>query len=148
MDFKVPASRITTIGGLTYAKPKWNRKGKTEYVLGAYITKPKRENGKYYRDSPTNNKTMKREKAAIIMLRNMGYTYNQLASALFRSTSYIYKVIQTAKKRGSLNNAALTDHRGGAIGARIRAADARMGYIIASIGSWLGFMTGVEDKPP
>jgi len=147
MDFKILPHHIKVVDGLSYAQPKWSRQAKKQYVLGSFLTIKKSENT-YQRGTSTNRKTSPREKTTIIMLRNFGYTYNQLASAFERSTNYIYKIIKIAKKRGCLNTAALTDHRKGHISNRIRAAGNRLGTLLYIFSQWTAFIEGTEDKPP
>ena len=100
---------------------------------------------RYSRYTSTNRKAAPRERAAIIMLRNHGYTYNQLASAFERSTSYIYKVIRTAMNRGAV---AFRDYRKNPHLVKMQTCLTRIGTLLFRFNQWINFIEGTEDKPP
>jgi len=88
---------------------------------------------------------LQREHAAIIMLRKHGHRINHIAAALFRSTSYIHKVIAQTKKHGGFPN---IDQR--KMPSRIRLAQSvkRWFKLDFMINLWMPFIKGEEDKPP
>jgi hypothetical protein len=120
-------------------------KGHDGLVYGKPRKQSKREN-RYCRTTATNRKTAPRERAAIIMLRKKGYTYNQLASAFIRSTSYIYKVIRNAMNCGVVS---FHDYRAGISDLTKKlTCNNRLGTLILCFSSWIAFIEGAEDKPP
>jgi hypothetical protein len=130
-----------TKDGLTYGKAR----GSYYSAQHGYFLLPKREN-RYSRYTLTNKKTAPRERAAIIMLRKKGYTYNQLATAFERSTSYIYQVCRTAMNRGTLpyrNYKTGLTHM-----AKIITSGRRIGMLLLRFSGWLSFIKGEVEKPP
>jgi len=113
--------------GLVYGKPR------------------KKSENRSIRYSATNRKAAPRERAAIIMLRNKGYTYNQLASAFERSTNYIYKIIRTAMNRGAV---AYRDYRENPHLVKMQTCLNRIGTLLFRFNQWTAFIEGLEDKPP
>ena len=88
---------------------------------------------------------LKREHAAIIMLRKHGHRINHIAAALFRSTSYIHKVIANAKRYGLMPK---IDQR--KMPHRIRLAQSvkRWFQLDFMINMWMPFIKGEEAEPP
>ena len=89
---------------------------------------------------------MPREKAAIVMLRRKyGYSTNQLADAFTRSASQIHRILKVNQALGALH---LKDLR--RLPCRIKklAAVRQRRQLRFYMGKWLGFILGVEDRPP
>jgi hypothetical protein len=124
---KCSFGHVTHTDGLVYGKPR------------------KKSENRYTRYTTTNRKAAPRERAAIIMLRNKGYTYNQLASAFERSANYIYKIIRTAMNRGTV---AYRDYRANPHIMKMRTCLTRIGTLLFRFKDWTAFIKGEEDKPP
>ena len=86
-----------------------------------------------------------REHAAIIMLRRHGHRINHIAELMFRSTSYIHKILTHAKMIGSLP---VIDQRKMQNKTRLRESLNRWKSLSIHILQWQGFIEGSEDKPP
>lgn len=114
---------------------------------GLVIGQPRKQNreNRYTRDTTTNRKTGKREKAAVIMLRRKGYTYNQLASAFERSSSYIYRIIRKAMNNGSVK---YRDYRVIPYITKMLSCNNRLGMLFVRFNEWMAFINGETDKPP
>jgi len=114
---------------------------------GYLIGKPRKNSeNRYERYTLTNRKAGKHERTSIIMLRRLGYTYNQLSSTFERSTSYIYRVCRKAMNLGTI---AYADYREGISHQnKLRDSTRRMGIILCFFSQWTNFIDGVEDKPP
>ena len=100
-------------------------------------------------------KPLKNEKAAIIKLTNLGYSINQIADPLGRSTSYIHRILRTQIVRGWMRK---VDKRKLVSQIRLRTSAIRVNLLSKLWQGWLDFMYGfkidkhgervVVDKPP
>jgi hypothetical protein len=86
-----------------------------------------------------------REKVAIIKLRRLGYSINQLSKAFSRSTSFIHKAIRTGITRGIIH---MVQMRKLPSAARLRCSSIRRKTLDSYIQGWLMFAAGIGDKPP
>ena len=90
-------------------------------------------------------RSLKREKSAIIKLTNFGYSINQLAAAFTRSTSFIHETIQIAIKR---RIARFVDKRKLPSNTRLRLSALRCSNLQRWIKLWMPFVKGEVEKPP
>ena len=86
-----------------------------------------------------------REKCAIIKLTGHGYTINQIATLLGRSTSYIHRTIRTAITRGILHP---IDKRKLPNKTRLATSTKRRNILEKVWGAWESFIYAEVDKPP
>lgn len=100
---------------------------------------------KPYPEHITRVKPFLREKAAIILLRRHGYTINQLAGFLGRSTSFIYRVLRTAILRLTLRSIDMRKLPGTI---RLSTSIRRRLSMEKYRAGWEAFLLGAEDKPP
>lgn len=104
----------------------------------------------YTRKHPYPEKTLRinplpREKAAVIMLRRKGYPINMLSKFLGRSTSYIHRILKTAKLRLTLRH---VDMRKLPNQTRICQSRNRWRNFQKFWTAWEQFITGECDRPP
>ena len=90
-------------------------------------------------------RSKKREKCAIIKLTNFGYSINQLARALTRTTSFIHKTVKIAIKR---KIARFIDKRKLPSNNRLRLSSIRWSNLQKRIKAWLPFINGEVEEPP
>jgi len=114
---------------------------------GLLFGKPRKT---YTRTTPvksgfTKRRVLKRENTAIIKLRRLGYSINQLANAFGRSTSFIHKAIRIGITRGIIH---MVQMRKLPSAARLRCSSLRRKMLDSYIQGWLLFASGVGDKPP
>ena len=88
---------------------------------------------------------LKNEKAAIIMLRRIGYPINMLSKALGRSTSYIHRTLRAAIMRLSLRPCDMRKLPGNT---RIYLSGFRWRNLQKWIQIWEPFLLGETDRPP
>ena len=88
---------------------------------------------------------MKREKAAVIKLRNLGYSINQLKTFFGRSTSIIHKIIN-----GTVwySDCPPKDLRNLPNQVRLKSAQKHRLTIKNFMQLWEAFILGETDKPP
>jgi hypothetical protein len=86
-----------------------------------------------------------REKCAVVKLTKLGYSTNQLAQALGRSTSYIHRIVRTAITRGLTH---FIDKRKLPNQTRLRCSSIRRKTLIKYLPGWEAFILGEGDKPP
>jgi hypothetical protein len=79
------------------------------------------------------------------MLRKHGHRINHIAAIMFRSTSYIYKIVTKAKQYGSLP---VIDQRKMVSQTRLTQSGSRWRSLCQWIIRWQPFIEGTEDKPP
>lgn len=111
-----------------YARPRKNYKRTHPYPTTTYHFKP-----------------LPREKTVVMMLTKKGYSINQLAKGLGRSTSYIHRIVRTAITRGITH---FLDKR--KLPSQIRSATSinRMKRLQKWLTLWEPFLLGEVDKPP
>lgn len=113
------------------------------YIIG-YIPK-KRTRKTPYPEHIIRINPLPREKAAIIKLRRLGHRINHIAKFLGRSTSYVYRVITTAQKRGILTH---FDMRKMPNQMRRIASAQRWTTMLKLWQQWEAWILGEGDKPP
>ena len=133
MDFKPRHSWRNPQDGCPY------NKARKQYTR----TKPPTSGWTKYKNNPHEN-------IAIIKLTRLGYTINQIQTALAsilpqRSTSYIHKTIRTAITRGILH---FIDKRKLPNSIRLRTSSIRMKNLWKWITAWESFFLGTSEKPP
>jgi len=130
LDFKLPSSKLHRKNdNCVYGNPRKN----------------------YTRTHPPINygnkiKWQKNEKVAIIKMRKLGYTINQLADFTGRSRSIVHKILKIATKRLCIVK---KDYRKGLTNqARLRCSSIRRKMLTKFLPAWEAFILGETDKPP
>jgi hypothetical protein len=105
---------------------------------------------KYTRTHPAKTGFLKiknnpRENVAIIKLRRLGYSINQLADAFGRSTSFIHKRLRTAISRGIIH---MVQMRKLPSSIRLLTSSRRRRMLQTYLPLWEAFILGEGDKPP
>jgi hypothetical protein len=114
---------------------------------GCVYNKPRK---KYIRKNPYPTQTMHikpllREKCAIVKLSNFGYTINQIATVLARSTSFVHRVV---RKNITLGSIRFIDKRKLPSQIRLATSARRMTKLQNMISGWMAFILGEVDRPP
>jgi len=91
-------------------------------------------------------KALPREKTAIIQLRRLGsYSINQLSKASGRSTSWIHKILNDARRLGLLRK---DDNRKLPRKAILLGAKKKLFSCFSAFKLWESFILGEGDEPP
>lgn len=90
-------------------------------------------------------RALPREKAAVIKLRRLGYSFSQIAGFLGRSTSFVNRAIQSAYRLRSLSR---YDLRKLQADLRKRSARIRLFSIEKYRHAWESWIIGEGEKPP
>jgi hypothetical protein len=88
---------------------------------------------------------LKREKAALIKLRNLGYSINELKAFSGRSCSVIHRIL---KKHSSLTGGPIKELRKLPNSTRLQSAQKHRLTMERFIQLWEAFILGEVDKPP
>lgn len=86
-----------------------------------------------------------RENVAIIKLRKLGYSINQIADVTGRSRSYIHKRLRTAIARGNIH---MVQMRKLPNAIRLRCSSIRRKTLERFLPQWEAYILGEGDKPP
>lgn len=86
-----------------------------------------------------------REKAAMIKLRRVGLSINQISDFTGRSTSVVRRILRNAQKMGLIRNNSLRKlpYRG-----RMRMASYRRALLEKLRDRWNAWICGAEGEPP
>jgi hypothetical protein len=114
---------------------------------GLLFGKPRK---KYTRTHPYPKNTMRiksipREKAAIVMLRKLGYSMNMIAKALGRSRSLIHRTLRfniSIKNLNPMNMRKLPNQ------IRLRCSSIRWNTLMRLWPVWEAWILGEGEKPP
>jgi len=88
---------------------------------------------------------LKREKAAMIKLRRVGLSINQISDFTGRSRSIVYKILKRAESLGVIRSFSL---RKSAHYGRLRMASFRWNLLLKLHVEWEEWICGESDEPP
>lgn len=130
MDFIIPAKKL--------------RRSKEDECVYGFTRK------QYTRTHPAPKygfkiKNNPRENVAIIKLRKLGYSINQIADVTGRSRSYIHKRLRTAIARGNLH---MVQMRKLPSAIRLRCSSIRRKTLERYLPQWAAYIMGEGAKPP
>jgi DNA-binding Lrp family transcriptional regulator len=88
---------------------------------------------------------LRREKAAMIKLRRVGLSINQISDFLGRSRSIVHKVVKRAEGYGLIRRFSL---RKSAHSGRLRLASFRWSLLLRLQEKWIKWICGERTEPP